>query len=96
MYSPARRVGEYRASLAYNGVASIYKTQALNLGFTSDQADVGEGSPYVMNRADARRDPTVEPTKSNRTWGQIKVDGGTLSYPANTDHGAFIVFAALC
>lgn len=84
-----------RAFFAYNGVAPVYKTQAINLGFTSAQADVGEGSPYVMNRADTRRDPTVEPTKSNRTWGQIKTDGGTLSYPANTDHGAFIVFAAL-
>lgn len=84
-----------RAFFAYNGMAPVYKTQATNLGFTSAQADVGEGSPYVMNRADTRRDPTVEPTKSNRTWGQIKTDGGTLSYPANTDHGAFIVFAAL-
>lgn len=84
-----------RAFFAYNGVATVYKTQATSLGFTSAQADVGEGSPYVMNRADLRRDPTVEPTKSNRTWGQIKTDGGKLSYPANTDHGAFIVFAAL-
>lgn len=83
------------AFFAYNGVAGVYKTQALNLGFTSAQANVGEGSPYVMNRADARRDPTVEPTKSNRTWGQIKTDGGSLSYPANSDHGAFLVFAAL-
>lgn len=83
------------AFFAYNGKAAAYKTQALNMGFQSAQANVGEGSPYVMNRADARRDPTVEPTKSNRTWGQIKTDGGALSYPANSDYGAFIVFAAL-
>lgn len=84
-----------RAFFAYNGVAAAYKTQAINLGFNTEQANAGEGSPYVMNRADARRDPTVEPTKSNRTWGQIKTDGGALSYPANSDYGAFIVFAAL-
>lgn len=83
------------AFFAYNGKAKAYITQAINLGFTTAQANLGEGSPYVMNRADARRDPTVEPTKSNGTWGQIKTDGGTLSYPANSDYGAFIVFNAL-
>ena len=79
----------------YNGMAAAYKTQAINLGFSSAEANVGEGSPYVMNRADKRRDPTVEPTKSNRTWGQIKSDGGSMVYPANTDHGAFVLFKAL-
>lgn len=84
-----------RAFFAYNGMAAAYKTQAINLGFNSAEANVGEGSPYVMNRADKRRDPTVEPTKSNRTWGQIKSDGGSMVYPANTDHGAFVLFKAL-
>ena len=85
-----------RAFFAYNGMAAAYKTQAINLGFTSAQANNGEGSPYVMNRADKRRDPTVEPTKSNGTWGQIKTNGGKLSYPANSAHGAFVLFSALC
>lgn len=80
---------------AYNGVAGAYKTQAKNLGFTDAQADIGEGSPYVMNRADAKRDPTIEPTKSNRTWGQIVNDGGGISYPANNDHGAFVLYQLL-
>ncbi len=80
---------------AYNGVADAYKTQALNLGFTQAQANIGEGSPYVMNRADCWRDPTVEPTKSNRTWGQIKSDGGSVSYPANNDYGALVVYCAI-
>ena len=77
---------------AYNGMAQVYKTQAINLGFTQTQANNGEGSPYVMNRADLKRNPTVEPTKSNNTWGQIKTDGGTLSYPANSDHGAYVLY----
>ena len=80
---------------AYNGVADAYKTQALNLSFTQTQANIGEGSPYVMNRADCRRDPTVEPTKSNETWGQIKEDNGPIEYPANKDYGAFVVYCAL-
>ena len=80
---------------AYNGIATVYKTQATSLGFSDAQAKNGEGSPYVMNRADAKRDPTVEPTKSNNTWGQIKTDNGSLSYPANTDYGAYVVYCAL-
>lgn len=68
---------------------------ATNLGFNSTQATNGEGSPYVMNRYDARRDPTVEPTRSNNTWGQIKTDRGAISYPANNDYGAFVVYKAL-
>ena len=80
---------------AYNGKAKVYKDQAVALGFTSEEAEYGEGSPYVMNRADAPRDPTVEPTKSNNTWGQIKKDHGPIEYPANNGHGAFVVYASL-
>ena len=47
-----------------------------------------------MNRADCWRDPTVEPTKSNRTWGQIKNDGPII-YPANNDYGALVVYCAI-
>lgn len=80
---------------AYNGRSPLYVTQAKNLGFSQTQADNGEGSPYVMNRADAKRDPTVEPAKSNNTWGQIKTDGGSLSYPANPGYGAFVLYNVL-
>lgn len=84
-----------RLFFKYNGTSSQYKDQAAKLGFNVEDQDNGEGSPYVMNRADARRDPTVEPTKSNNTWGQIKSDGGSLSYPANNDAGAFIVYQSI-
>ena len=84
-----------RTFFAYNGAAQVYKTQALNLGLTSAQADNGEGSPYVMNRFDAKRDPTVAPTKTNKTWGQIKKDKGPIEYPANPDYGAFVLYQAL-
>lgn len=77
---------------AYNGMASVYKTQAINLGFTEEQANNGEGSPYVMNRADAKRDPK---SAANNTWGQIKGDFGSIEYPTNNDPGAFVYYSAL-
>ena len=79
----------------YNGVASAYINQAKSLGFSDAQAAVGEGSPYVMNRFDLKRDPTVAPTKDNQTWGQIKTDNGGISYPANGDYGAFVYYVAM-
>jgi len=75
------------AFFGYNGRASVYKTQAESLGFT----EAYEGSPYTMNMADEKRDPATNPTG----WGQIKSDGGSIVYPANNDHGAFIMYTAL-
>lgn len=78
----------------YNGAAGLYVDQAIAV--VGPDAPGYEGSPYVMNRADKERDPTVEPTKSNNTWGQVKVDYAQhLSYPANSDHGAYVMYAAL-
>jgi len=75
------------AFFGYNGRASIYTTQAKSLGFTEGY----DGSPYVVNKIDAARDPDKNPT----TWGQITSDGGSISYPANSDYGAFVVYASL-
>jgi lysozyme family protein len=72
----------------YNGRAAVYTKQALALGFTNGY----EGSPYVMNKADAKRDPD---SAAPNTWGQVKHDGGGIEYPANSDYGAFVVYAAL-
>lgn len=77
------------AFFGYNGRAGVYKQQAVRLGFTEAQGY--EGSPYVMNRADAQRDPGVNKT----TWGQIKTDGGGISYPANGDYGSYVMYASL-
>lgn len=77
----------------YNGRAPVYIDQAIALGFSEEEAQRGEGSPYVMNIADAKRDPEV--AKDDGTWGQIKVDLGGMEYPANHDYGAFIMYSAL-
>lgn len=75
---------------SYNGRAGAYINQAAALGFDPNTQGY-EGSPYVMNKADAKRDPATNPSG----WGQIKTDGGGLSYPANGDYGAFVEYGAL-
>lgn len=72
----------------YNGMAQAYINQAIKLGFSQAEAELGEGSPYVMNRFDAKREPSD-------SWGQIKRDGGNIEYPANNDFGAFTMYKAL-
>lgn len=84
-----------RLFFLYNGAADVYVKQGKALGFTAAEAARGEGSPYVMNRYDKKRDPTVEPTKSNKTWGQIPKDNGSIAYPANTDFGAYTLYVHL-
>ena len=79
----------------YNSASTTYINQAIALGFSEADAKNGEGSPYVMNRFDEKRDPTVDPTRSNRTWGQIKSDGGSIEYPANSDFGAYVQYVAI-
>lgn len=79
----------------YNGAQEEYKDQAIDLDFTERGAERGEGSPYVMNRADLKRDSVSEPTKSGTTWGQIKTAGSALTYPATSDYGAFIIYSVL-
>lgn len=80
-----------RFFFTYNGKAQKYIQQARDLGFSEKEANNGEGSPYVMNRADQQRDPNHNKT----TWGQIKQDHGPLEYPANQHYGAFIIYQVL-
>lgn len=99
-----------RILFKYNGEATAYKKQAESLGYDKTDQNNGEGSPYVMNRADARRDPTVEPTKSDNSWGQLvpKTDENgkvvvdkngvevvIMRYPANRGVGAFVVYQSI-
>lgn len=74
----------------YNGTANAYIAQARDLGFSEAEANRGEGSPYVMNLADEKRDSSKNPN-----WRQITTDGGGLSGPANSHPGAYVLYAAL-
>lgn len=76
---------------AYNGIAGAYIQQARALGFSDVEAANGNGSPYVVNKIDNKRDPVTNPMR----WGQIKRDYGGIEYPANNDYGAFVYYAAL-
>lgn len=81
-------VGQVKdAFFGYNGRSPVYVTQAKSLGFTNGY----DGSPYVVNKLDAQRDPSKNPTG----WGQIKTDSGSISYPANGDYGAYVVYASI-
>lgn len=78
----------------YNGRAEAYEKQAVALGYSEDQGY--EGSPYVMNKADAARDPN---TATEGTWGQFKGNrnsqGAIIEYPANDGYGAFVMYAVI-
>ena len=74
----------------YNGTASSYIAQARDLGFSEAEANRGEGSPYVMNLADEKRD-----SRKNPNWRQITRDGGAMDSPANLQPGAFVIYASL-
>ena len=73
----------------YNGTAKSYIAQARTLGYNEQEAARGEGSPYVMNLADAKRD-----ARKNPNWLMIKTDHGKPS-TANLIPGAFLLFSAL-
>lgn len=68
-----------------------YVKQAENLGYSHQEGLDGEGSPYVMNKADEKRDPNT----NGSSWGQIKGNGGGMVYPANQDYGAYVVYLGL-
>lgn len=70
---------------SYNGRAAAYVRQASDLGFTLG----AEGSPYVMNLADDRRNSAKNPA-----WGQILTDGGPLG-KANHEVGAWPLIEGL-
>lgn len=74
----------------FNGTASSYIAQARDLGFSEAEARRGEGSPYVMNLADEKRD-----SRKNPNWKQITHDGGGMNDKANLQPGAFIIYASL-
>ena len=75
----------------YNGEAEIYKKQALDMGFTPEQASFGEGSPYVMSRADAKRDST----KGGMSWEMFVGDGVSTTGHNERNFGAYVVYLAL-
>lgn len=83
-----------RLFFMYNGTAGQYKQKALNMGFTQEQADNGEGSVYVMNRYDEQRDPTSSGMSSY--WpGRFTADGHYDPTSTTTVFGAYVKYEAI-
>jgi len=83
-----------RLFFKYNGTSSKYIEKALAMGFSQAEAENGEGSVYVMNRYDARRDPTSGEMDAN--WpGRYVADGQYDPSSTSTVFGAFTKYEAL-
>lgn len=86
--------GVKRAFFRYNGVADVYVQKALNMGFSQEEAQNGEGSYYVMNRYDAARDP-ASPDMSPLWPGRFVRDGVYDPSSTSLTFGAYTKYAAL-
>ena len=81
--------GIKEAFFRYNGTADRYKMQARVRGFDDAGVNRGEGSPYVMNLADASRD-----SRNDKEWREFRCDHGCI-LPATIRPGAFLIYKAL-
>ncbi|MBQ3293237.1 hypothetical protein IJG93_02990 [Candidatus Saccharibacteria bacterium] len=78
----------------FNGMSSKYIQKALAMGFSETEAQNGEGSPYVMNRYDAKRDPSSSEMDSH--WpGRYVRDGVYDASSTSMVFGAFVKYEAL-
>ena len=83
-----------RLFFQYNGVAQVYIDKAIAMGFSEEEALNGEGSAYVMNRYDERRDPTSSGMSS--LWpGRFVGDGDYDPTSTSIGFGAFVQYEAL-
>ncbi|MDO4752885.1 MAG: hypothetical protein Q4A36_01445 [Candidatus Saccharibacteria bacterium] len=83
-----------RMFFKYNGVSSKYIERAIAMGYSRAEAENGAGSPYVMNRYDARRDPTS--LEMDSAWaGRYVRDGEYDSGSTSTNYGSFTKYEAL-
>ena len=78
----------------YNGKAGQYIQKALDMGFSQEEANWGEGSIYVMNRYDERRDPASSNMDSH--WpGRFTGDGHYEPGSTTMVFGTFVKYVAL-
>ncbi len=78
----------------FNGASSKYVQKALDMGYTLEEAQNGEGSPYVMNRYDATRDPSS--TEMSSSWGgRYTSDGVYTEGSTSMVFGSFVKYQAL-
>ncbi len=78
----------------YNGRAQKYIDKAIDMGFTAEEAATGEGSPYVMNKYDAARDPS-SPNMSPLWPGRYVGDGQWNATSTSSRPGAYTIYVGL-
>ena len=83
-----------RLFFKYNGRSSTYIQKALAMGYSQTEAENGEGSPYVMNGYDAKRDPSSGEMDSHWAGRYVK-DGVYDSGSTTRTFGAFVKYEAL-
>lgn len=78
----------------FNGASSKYIEKAINMGFSREEAENGEGSAYVMNGYDARRDPSS--SEMDPAWAGRYVKDGVYDSSSTTQRmGAYVKYEAL-
>lgn len=83
-----------RFFFSFNGRAEQYIDKALAMGFSQEEANNGEGSPYVMNKYDAARDPDSPDMDPN--WpGRFVADGVYDPSSVGANYGAFTIYSAI-
>ena len=83
-----------RFFFSFNGRAQQYINKALAMGFSQEEANNGEGSPYVMNKYDAARDPDSPDMDPN--WpGRFVADGVYDPSSVGANYGAFTIYSAI-
>ena len=87
--------GVKRLFFRYNGRAQKYIDKAKSMGFSDADAKNGEGSPYVMNRYDAKRDPFNKVSMSPSWPGMYVGDEEWNDTATSESFGAYVVFEAL-
>ena len=83
-----------RFFFSFNGRAQQYIDKAIAMGFSQEEANNGEGSPYVMNKYDAARDPDSPDMDPN--WpGRFVADGVYDPSSVGANYGAFTIYSAI-
>jgi len=83
-----------RLFFKFNGASEKYIQKAMALGYTRAEAENGEGSAYVMNGYDAKRDPSSG--EMDPAWaGRYVRDGVYDSSSTTRTFGAFVKYEAL-
>lgn len=83
-----------RLFFLYNGADEKYIEKAKKMGFSDEQASNGEGSPYVMNLFDEKRDPNS--SNMSPFWpGRYTGDGQYDETSTEIRPGAYLVYKAL-